>query len=201
MVPGEYLSGMNNTIHAYFERHRDVLELVRDNLSETIANCARILSEAIAGGNKILIMGNGGSAADAQHFAAELVGRFLKNRRALPAIALTTDTSILTAVGNDFGFDEIFKRQVEALARPGDVVIGISTSGQSNNVFHALTAANQIGCKTVGLLGRDGGNIGGIVDVSLTVSVQETPHIQEAHVTIIHLLCMLIEDNVLEGEP
>jgi D-sedoheptulose 7-phosphate isomerase len=112
---------------------------------------------------------------------------------------LTTDTSILTAVGNDYGFDEVFKRQVEALARPGDVVIGISTSGHSNNVFHALTAANEIGCKTIGLLGREGGNISGIVDVALTVPVKETPRIQEAHLTIIHILCDLVERNIFGG--
>lgn len=200
MVSGEYLSRMTETIQTYLENHQKALASVRDHLSGAIAGCAGVLSEALAAGNKILIMGNGGSAADAQHFAAELVGRFLKNRKALPAIALTTDSSILTAVGNDFGYDEVFKRQVEALARPGDVVIGISTSGHSNNVFHALTAANTIGCKTVGLLGRDGGNIRGIVDIDLTVPVQETPHIQEAHITIIHLLCQIIEDRVTEGE-
>jgi D-sedoheptulose 7-phosphate isomerase len=131
--------------------------------------------------------------------AAEFVGRFLLERKALPAIALTTDTSILTAVGNDYGFDEVFKRQVEALARPGDVVIGISTSGHSNNVFHALTAANDMGCSTIGLLGREGGNIAGIVDVNLTVPVQETPRIQEAHLTIIHIICDLVERNLFGG--
>jgi D-sedoheptulose 7-phosphate isomerase len=155
-----------------------------------------LIIDALNAERKVLIMGNGGSAADAQHFAAELVGRFLLERRALPAIALTTDTSILTAVGNDYGFDEVFKRQVEALAAPGDVVVGISTSGCSNNVFHALTAANKIGCKTVGLLGRDGGNIAGIVSVNLTVPVQETPRIQEAHVTLIHILCDLVEQGL-----
>ncbi|MCD4689265.1 MAG: SIS domain-containing protein, partial [Desulfuromonadaceae bacterium] len=143
-----------------------------------------------------LLMGDGGSAADAQHFAAELVGRFLLERKALPAIALTTDSSILTAIGNDYGFDEIFKRQVEALAQPGDVVIGISTSGKSNNVFHALTAANRVGCKTVGLLGRDGGNIAGIVDIDLTVPAQYTPYIQGTHGAIIHILCDLVEKEL-----
>jgi D-sedoheptulose 7-phosphate isomerase len=120
----------------------------------------------------------------------------LRERRALPAIALSTDTSILTAVSNDYGYDEVFKRQVEALASPGDVVIGISTSGHSNNVFHALTRANEIGCRTIGLLGRDGGNIGGIVDLALTVPVRETPHIQEAHLTIVHILCHLVEQEL-----
>lgn len=180
-------------IHSYIAGHARALDFVGEHLSVEITRTAEAIIAALREGKKVLLMGNGGSAADAQHFAAELVGRFLSERRALPAIALTTDTSILTAVGNDYGFDEVFKRQVEALAQPGDVVIGISTSGRSNNVFHALTSANQIGCKTVGLLGRDGGNIAGIVDIPLTVAVQETPHIQEAHVTIIHIICDLVE--------
>ena len=183
-------------VRRHFERHQQVITLVAERLSETIAEVSQMIAAALADGNKVLVMGNGGSAADAQHFAAELVGRFLRERRALPAVALTTDTSILTAVGNDYGFDEVFKRQVEALARPGDVVIGISTSGRSNNVFHALTAANTLGCRTVGLLGRDGGNIAGIVEINLTVPVQETPHIQEAHATIVHILCDLVEKSL-----
>jgi D-sedoheptulose 7-phosphate isomerase len=141
-------------------------------------------------------MGNGGSAADAQHFAAEMVGRFLMERKALPAIALTTDTSILTAVGNDYGFDEIFTRQVEALANPGDILIGISTSGNSLNVKRALEAGKHIGVKTIGLLGRNGGEIGPIVDSNLTVPSFETPRIQEAHLIIIHILCDLIEKGL-----
>jgi D-sedoheptulose 7-phosphate isomerase len=152
--------------------------------------------KTLRAGGKVLIMGNGGSAADAQHFAAELVGRFLLERRALPAIALTTDSSILTAVANDYGYDEVFKRQVEALASERDMVIGISTSGRSNNVFQALTAANEIGCKTIGLLGRDGGTIASIVDIDLTVPVRETPAIQAAHGAILHILCDLVEKEL-----
>jgi D-sedoheptulose 7-phosphate isomerase len=186
-------------IHDHLEQHLRAIELVSQYLVQDIDRSCSLIVDALQSGKKILVMGNGGSAADAQHMAAEFVGRFLLERKALPAIALTTDTSILTAVGNDYGFDEIFKRQVEALARPGDVVIGISTSGHSNNVFHALTAANEIGCKTIGLLGRDGGNIAGIVDVNLTVPVQETPRIQEAHLTIIHILCDLVERNLVGG--
>jgi D-sedoheptulose 7-phosphate isomerase len=187
---------MQKKIEQYFAGHLETMEIVSSQMVPAISDCVTLLVTALRAGKKVLVMGNGGSAADAQHFAAELVGRFLKNRRALPAVALTTDTSILTAVGNDFGFDEIFKRQVEALAADGDVVIGISTSGHSNNVFHALTTANAIGCKTVGLLGRDGGNIAGIVDLALTVPVQETPHIQEAHITILHLLCAMVEQEI-----
>jgi D-sedoheptulose 7-phosphate isomerase len=183
-------------IRRHFERHQETISLVAEQLSAAIADCCTTIAEALRSGNKVLIMGNGGSAADAQHFAAELVGRFLLERRALPAIALTTDSSILTAIGNDYGFDEVFKRQIEALAVAGDVVIGISTSGHSNNVFHALTAANEIGCKTIGLLGRDGGNIGRIVNHNLTVPVKETPRIQEAHGTIVHILCDMVERDL-----
>jgi D-sedoheptulose 7-phosphate isomerase len=201
MVPGKSLRNelegcMQKKIEQYFAGHLETMEIVSSQMAPAISDCVTLLVTALRAGKKVLVMGNGGSAADAQHFAAELVGRFLKNRRALPAVALTTDTSILTAVGNDFGFDEIFKRQVEALAADGDVVLGISTSGHSNNVFHALTTANAIGCKTVGLLGRDGGNIAGIVDLALTIPVQETPHIQEAHITILHLLCAMVEQEI-----
>jgi D-sedoheptulose 7-phosphate isomerase len=186
-------------IHDHLEQHLRAIELVSQYLVQDIDRSCSLIVDALQSGKKILVMGNGGSAADAQHMAAEFVGRFLLERKALPAIALTTDTSILTAVGNDYGFDEIFKRQVEALARPGDVVIGISTSGHSNNVFHALTAANEMGCSTIGLLGREGGNIAGIDDVNLTVPVQETPRIQEAHLTIIHIICDLVERNLFGG--
>lgn len=183
-------------VQSYFDRHQQVIAFVRDYMAERIIQVTDLISQALRQGHKVLIMGNGGSAADSQHFAAELVGRFLLERKGLPAIALTTDTSILTAVGNDYGFDEVFKRQVEALAKAGDVVIGLSTSGRSNNVFHALITANEMGCTTIGLLGRDGGNIGGIVDVDITVEVRETSHIQEAHGAILHLLCDLVEQEL-----
>jgi D-sedoheptulose 7-phosphate isomerase len=183
-------------IKNHFEKLQETLQTVSQTKSDAILSACHAIADALKQGQKVLIMGNGGSAADAQHFAAELVGRFLLERKALPAIALTTDSSILTAVGNDYGFDEIFKRQVEALARPGDVVIGISTSGKSNNVFHALTTANHAGCKTIGLLGRDGGNIAGICDIDLTVPVDYTPYIQGAHGAIIHIVCDLVEKEL-----
>ncbi len=185
-------------ISAYFARHSQVVEKTVLELAPQIAHCAELLATALAAGKKILIAGNGGSAADAQHFAAELVGRFLMERRGLPAIALSTDSSILTAVANDYGFERIFSRQVEALASAGDVVIGISTSGNSANILAALTAARQCGCTTIGLLGRDGGAIATRVDLSLVVGCAETPHIQEMHVTIIHLLCKLIEAQLFD---
>ena len=155
-----------------------------------------MLVEALQNGKKLLIMGNGGSAADAQHFAAEILGRFKMERRGLPAIALTTDTSILTAIGNDYGFQHIFRRQVEALAAEGDVVIGISTSGSSENVLAALLCARDHGCRTIGLLGRDGGTISRISDLHLTVPGNDTPRIQEGHITIIHIICDLIEKRL-----
>lgn len=185
-----------DSITDYFKRHIEVMETVAACLAPEIESFCALLVAALRNGNKILVMGNGGSAADAQHLAAEFVGRFLLERKALPAIALTTDTSILTAVGNDYGFEEVFKRQVEGLANPGDVVIGISTSGNSRNVYRALLAAREIGCKTVGLLGRDGGDIAGIVDIDLTIPAPETPHIQEAHATIIHVVCDLVEKEL-----
>jgi D-sedoheptulose 7-phosphate isomerase len=155
-----------------------------------------MLTTALAAGKKLLLMGNGGSAADAQHFAAEIVGRFRLERRGLPAIALSTDTSILTAIGNDYGFETIFRRQVEAHAVAGDVVIGISTSGSSKNVFTAMSLAREIGCLTIALLGRDGGTIKDIVDLDLTIPSQDTPRVQEGHITIIHILCDLIEKGL-----
>jgi len=188
-------------IERHLAGHRRTMERVATELAGPIGACADLLCEILADGGKLLIMGNGGSAADAQHFAAELVGRFLCERRGLPAVALTTDSSVLTAVGNDYGFEDVFRRQVDALARPGDAVLGISTSGSSGNVFQALTAANARGCKTIGLLGHDGGTIAEIVDLALTVPVRETPYIQEAHVTIIHVLCALIEERLFpKGE-
>jgi D-sedoheptulose 7-phosphate isomerase len=173
--------------------HREVMEKVESELAAPVAAFAEALAEALRNGKKLLVMGNGGSAADAQHFAAEIVGRFIMERRALPAISLTTDTSILTAVGNDYGFDFVFQRQVEAFCAAGDVVVGISTSGNSPNVLSALRTARERGAVTVGLLGRDGGTIAGAVDIPLTIPCNETPRIQEGHITLIHIVCDLVE--------
>ena len=188
-------------IHRQLKAHIEVIKMVGDNLVSPVAECAQILIDALQAGHKILIMGNGGSAADAQHFAAEMVGRFLLERKALPAIALTTDTSILTAVGNDYGFDDVFKRQVEALALPGDVLIGLSTSGNSKNIKRALEVGKDIGAITIGLLGRDGGEIASISDFNLTVPSTETPRIQEAHLVMIHILCDLVEKGLFSQKP
>jgi len=189
---------MIKEINRQLKAHIDVVNTVGEELAEPIAECVGLLASALKKGHKVLIMGNGGSAADAQHLAAELVGRFLMERKALPAIALTTDTSILTAIGNDYGFDEVFKRQVEALACPGDILIGISTSGNSSNVMRALEAGREIGAITIGLLGRDGGEIGKLVDLALTVPAFETPRIQEAQLFVIHILCDLVEKTLFK---
>jgi D-sedoheptulose 7-phosphate isomerase len=180
-------------IKSQLKSHCEVMTALERELTPAIESAVSLLVEALGAGNKVLVMGNGGSAADAQHLAAEIVGRFKLERRALPAIAFTTDTSILTAVGNDYGFDRVFSRQVEALALPGDVVIGISTSGNSPNVQIALEAAIEKGCRTVALLGKDGGSIGKLVDLPLIVPSNDTPRIQEGHITIIHIVCDLVE--------
>lgn len=165
-------------------------------LEREIDDIAKRLTDVIAGGYKVLICGNGGSAADAQHFAAELIGRFEKERAAWPAVALTTDTSILTAVGNDYGFDKVFARQVQGLGRSGDVLIGISTSGNSGNVVQAVQAARAQGMYTVGLLGRDGGAIKPLVDSTIAIDDPATARIQEAHSFILHYWAMVIESRI-----
>lgn len=184
---------MESELTSFFEAHRRVMAEVERQLAEKIEAAVDLVADALEKGKKLLIMGNGGSAADAQHFAAEIVGRFKLERRAMPAMALSTDTSILTAIGNDYGFDRVFTRQVEAFAGAEDVVVGISTSGSSLNVHGALVLARERGCRTIGLLGRNGGTIAGIVDIPLTIPADDTPRIQEAHITIIHIICDLVE--------
>lgn len=162
-----------------------------------IDEIAQEIYSLIEGGKRIFIAGNGGSAADAQHFAAELVGRFQVNRRALPCIALTTDTSNLTAIGNDFGFREVFARQVEALGREGDAFIGISTSGNSENIISAVEEAKRQNMATIGLLGRDGGKLADMVDHAVIVPHDVTARIQEAHIFILHYWADCIERSIL----
>lgn len=164
-------------------------------LIPAICEVADALRACIARGGKILLMGNGGSAADSQHIAAEIVGRFKKERRGLPAIALTTDTSILTSVGNDYGYDFIFSRQVEALCSSLDVVIGISTSGNSKNVVKGIEAAIEVGATTVALVGSSGGKLAEICTYNLTIPSSDTPRIQEAHILIGHSLCEMLESD------
>ncbi|MDW8305064.1 MAG: D-sedoheptulose 7-phosphate isomerase [Acidobacteriota bacterium] len=160
---------------------------------EHIEESARVILDAVRNRRKILICGNGGSAADAQHIAAEFVGRYEMERRAIPAIALTTDTSILTALSNDYGFSEVFSRQIEALADPGDVLIAISTSGSSENVLRAVMKARQKGCVTIALTGSKGKKLAGLCDKAVVVPSEKTSRIQEAHITIGHIWCELID--------
>jgi len=174
-------------------RNLDKSSLALEEMKEPLLEAARLIRKALSSGGKLLLFGNGGSAADAQHWAAEFVGRYAEKRKGLPAVALTTDTSALTAIANDFGFDEVFARQVEALGRPGDVAVGISTSGNSPNVVAALRRARELGCATIAVLGRDGGQTAGLCDVSLVYGAEETPRIQEFHAVIGHLLCSLSE--------
>jgi D-sedoheptulose 7-phosphate isomerase len=158
-----------------------------------VARLADLLIDAFRASRKVVLFGNGGSAADAQHVAAELVNRFLTDRDALPAIALTTNTSVLTSVGNDAGFDEVFSRQVRALVREGDVVVGISTSGNSPNVLNGVLAAAEKGATTLGFTGRGGGKLKELVDVCFCVPSNHTPCVQEAHITVWHAICEVVE--------
>jgi D-sedoheptulose 7-phosphate isomerase len=152
------------------------------------------LAQCLRAGGKVLTFGNGGSAADAQHFAGELVGRFLRDRPALAALALTTDPSVVTAIGNDMGYDAVFRRQIEAHGRPGDVAFGISTSGRSPNVVEALRVANARGLLTVGMTGGGGGRLEGLVHYLIDVPSHDTPRIQEVHTMVVHVLCQIVEE-------
>jgi D-sedoheptulose 7-phosphate isomerase len=162
-----------------------------------IEQAGRLICDALRAGNKILLCGNGGSAADAQHIAAELVGRYERQRRAFPAVALTTDTSALTALSNDYGYEEVFARQVQALATAGDVLIAISTSGKSPNVIKAVERARAIDCKTIGLTGCSGEPLASNCDLAIVVPSERTSRIQEAHITIGHLWCEMVDSLVV----
>ncbi len=186
---------MEDTFRDIIFQHREALKAVEENRNNIVL-LSRLLRNTLKENNKIIICGNGGSAADAQHFAAELVGRFNKNRRPLPAIALTTDTSIITAVANDFGFKEIFKKQIEAWGKKGDILIAISTSGNSENVIEAVKTAKQKGIKTVGLVGKNGGKIKKIVDLPIVIQSKSTARIQEMHILILHTVAEIIENSL-----
>jgi D-sedoheptulose 7-phosphate isomerase len=173
---------------AFFDAHADRVQLA-----------AEVLINSISSGGKVLIFGNGGSAADAQHIAAELVNRLNYDRPPIAAVALTTDTSILTSVGNDSSFDELFERQLRALGRAGDVCIAISTSGNSPNVIRAVEAAREIGIKTIALAGRSGGRLAALAEVALVVEAHSTQRIQETHITIGHILCEMVEDGLFSS--
>ena len=187
---------MEKIILKRFKESSDVkTRFLKENLSKLL-EVIKLISHAFEAGNKLFFFGNGGSAADAQHLAAEFVNRYIMDRPPLPAVALTTDTSILTSISNDFGFDEIFAKQLRALGKEGDVAIGISTSGNSANVLKAFEVAKEMGMKTVVLAGNDGGALAKTADVSLVVSSTSTPRIQETHILIGHILCEMVEHKI-----
>ena len=184
---------MQSVIKFEFEEHLKTSQATFESIGHSVEVAAKLCIDCLKNGNKILLFGNGGSAADAQHIAAELVGRYKTERKGLAAIALTTDTSALTAIGNDYGYDRVFDRQVEALANTGDVAIGISTRGSSANVTSALKLAKDLDCKTIGFSGRGGGEMNELCDINIVVPAQDTARIQEMHIVIGHTICHLID--------
>ncbi len=176
----------------------DLKKQVAEKFGEIIEQAINLILISLKNGSKVLLMGNGGSAADAQHIAGELIGRFKLERNSIPAIALTTDTSILTSIGNDYGFDRVFERQIESLGCEGDIVIAISTSGNSKNVIEALKKSKKNKMKSIGLLGSDGGQIKQLVDLPIVVPSSNTPRIQETHITIGHIICEEIEKELFK---
>ena len=184
---------MQSIIKFEFEEHLKTSQATFESIGDSLELAAKLCIECLKNGNKILLFGNGGSAADAQHIAAEMVCRYKTERKGLAAIALTTDTSALTAIGNDYGYDRVFNRQVEALANKGDVAIGISTGGISANVISALKLANDLNCKTIGFSGRGGGEMNELCDINIVVPAQATARIQEMHIVIGHTICHLID--------
>ncbi len=187
---------MIQMINEQIKEHMQTVQMTLEELQSYIYTACILTTECLKNGGKVLIFGNGGSAADAQHIVAEIVGRYKKDRRGLPAIALTTDSSILTAIGNDFGYDKIFERQVEALANEGDLLIGISTSGNSLNVLRALQKGRKKGCKTIGLGGKSAGTMKEFCDLLICVPSKNTPRIQEMHILIGHIIAQSIDDIV-----
>lgn len=174
--------------------HKNTIDQVIAKLVPEIENGCKLVTDTVLAGGKVLIAGNGGSAADAQHIAAELTGRYVKDRKALPAIALTVDTSALTAISNDYGFERVFARQVEAFARPGDLFIAISTSGNSPNIIQALHTAREHACKIIGLSGRDGGQMNNLCDLNIIIPDDVTARIQEMHILIGHIFCKAVDN-------
>ena len=185
---------MIERVHQIARESLETKKAFFESNADAVARAADLIITSVKAGGKVLVMGNGGSAADAQHIAAELVNRLTYDRPPIAAIALTTDTSILTSVGNDSSFDELFERQLRALGRKGDIVLAISTSGNSANVLRAVAAAHDLQITTIGLAGRDGGKLADAVDLALIVQADSTQRIQETHITIGHILCELVED-------
>lgn len=200
-TPGFDMHDAQELVRRHFLESAEVKRQMADVLAGPAAEAASRIASALQGGYKVLVFGNGGSAADAQHFAGEMVGRFkLNGRAALPMLALTTDSTVLTCVANDFSYEEVFSRQVEAFAQPGDVVIGISTSGRSPNVVRALRAARERGAVTIALLGGDGGTSLQEADLPIVVPSKDATHIQECHITLIHAISELVENEIVRAQ-
>lgn len=199
MFPREFESFMEQFIRDNLKNSISAKQAFADSQLAEIIALAKLMVDTIKNGGKIMIFGNGGSAADAQHMAGEFVNRFMIDRRPLPAIALTTDSSILTCIGNDFSFDDIFSKQISALGKENDLALGISTSGNSPNVINAIELAHEMGIATAVLTGGNGGKLKDMADICLNVPVSKTPHIQEAHIWVEHLLCWIVDD-VLFGD-
>tara|TARA_B100000787_G_scaffold168211_1_gene156528 strand:+ start:1144 stop:1719 length:576 start_codon:yes stop_codon:yes gene_type:complete len=184
---------MQSIIKSEFQKHIQTATLTMRSIPSSIEIAANLCIDSLSNGGKILIFGNGGSASDAQHIASELVGRYKSERKGLPAIALSSDTSALTSIGNDFGFTKIFERQVQALANHGDIAIGISTGGTSVNVINGLKTAKSLGCKIIGFSGRNGGDFNDLCNINIVVPEEDTPRIQEMHILIGHTICQLVD--------
>lgn len=192
---------MKEQINEILDEHINKISSLREgNFINIIEEIVTAQINALKDGKKILIAGNGGSASDAQHYAGEIVGRFFLEREGMPAISLNTDTSVLTCIGNDYGYDKVFSRQVEALGNEGDVFVGISTSGNSKNVIEAVNKAKSKNILTIGFLGKDGGELASLCDISLIVPFKSTPRIQEAHIIAIHTICELVEKEMVSNK-
>ena len=181
------------------EQITNLQNLKESTYADDLIEITNVIIDSLKNGGKVLIAGNGGSAADSQHISAELIGRFMKERKGLPAIALTTDSSILTCMGNDYGYDAIFRRQVEALGNKGDIFIGISTSGNSKNIIEAVEEAKEKGLITIGLLGKDGGKLKEMCDYNITFPYKETARVQEHHIMTYHMMCEFIENEMMDS--
>lgn len=186
---------MKKIISNEFQAHLETINKVIETMEEDLDRASTLVLKTLKKGNKILLCGNGGSAADAQHIAAELTGRYKSDRRGLPAIALTTDTSAITSIANDYGYERVFDRQIEALANKGDLIVGISTSGNSQNILNALKLAKKLECSTLGLTGKNGGEMNEVCDVNLIVPSDDTPRIQEMHILFGHIICQVVDDG------
>ena len=186
---------MNKLVIEELYDHQNIIQMVINSLAGDIETACEMITTTLKNGNKVLVAGNGGSAADAQHIAAELSGRFVKERKALPGIALTTDTSAITSIANDYGYEFVFSRQLEALAQPNDLFIGISTSGNSEGILNAFRSATKLKCKTLGLSGRKGGKMNGLCDLNIIIPSDVTARIQEMHILIGHILCKAVDNE------